>query len=399
MSGLSVFGGRRIDQDWVDRLNGHWTVLLISAMSAGAFLARFFFLSISCLTPAHSTAAFNTYAHQVCLHKQVFIKDPGMFATYDPSTHQDKVVSWHLWFPVILFLQASVFKAPAVVWQLLKQLVGVNMNETVSTLSASQAMKPEKRGYIFRDAALVISRTTTNRCIVGILYLFVKFLFCVNLLAQFIFLTVVVKDRIGIKANATEILSYNETTVPAFPRNVLCDIHIKHFENIQSYTLTCDLVINDEFEKFYVVLWFWVLAVFLVSAVNFMMWFACLFVPCVRTSRITSYVTAFNRNADSGAGLASTFVTCFLGVDGVWLITMIARNSSELVAADLTRHLFQIYKETHTGRNVGLQPLYSQQIGSHAQASALPASQDIPLATFNPGSEKEEQPLVGKRSV
>ncbi|XP_041366858.1 innexin-19-like [Gigantopelta aegis] len=171
------------------------------------------------------------------------------------------------------------------------------MKETVSTLSASETMRPEKRGYIFRDTALVISRTTTNRCIVGMLYLFVKFLFCVNLLAQFIFLTVVVKDRIGIEANATEILSCNETTVPAFPRNVLCDIHIKHFENIQSYTLTCDLVINDEFEKFYVVLWFWVLAVFLVSAVNFMMWFACLFVACVRTSRITSYVTAFNRDA------------------------------------------------------------------------------------------------------
>ncbi len=57
-----------------------------------------------------------------------------------------------------------------------------------------------------------------------------------------------------------------------FPRVTLCDFHIRQNTNVHRYTFQCVLPINLFNEKIFIIVWFWLLFVSLVSSISLIHW-------------------------------------------------------------------------------------------------------------------------------
>ncbi|XP_046561360.1 innexin-19-like [Haliotis rubra] len=339
---LSIFR-RALDQDMVDNVNGFWSVLLLALCSVGAFLVRYVTDPISCWHPVHWTSSHSSYADQTC-----FLTDRYYGTNPSLPSHQvrEPVPSYHLWIPLILVFQALAFKVPNTIWNGGKHLLSLNLDETVSSLNNVQLTNAENRQAIFSDAARVFgSLLRRNRLFLALLYLFVKLLSCVNLIAQLMFLTIYFRQYLAIRVGSSAGFNMDSIIKPLLIKDVLCDISVRKMTNVQIFTVQCTLPITEIYEKMFTFLWYWVFLLAVITVLNLVLWAGYLFLPFLRDSRIAAHVKAAKGSSPDEHSI-TRFISSFLGIDGVLILSMISQNSNELVAANLTQHLYQVFQET-----------------------------------------------------
>ncbi|XP_046329070.2 innexin unc-9-like [Haliotis rufescens] len=338
---LSIFR-RGLDQDMVDNVNGFWSVLLLALCSAGAFLVRYITDPTSCWYPAHLTASHVSYSDHACFLTDVFYQP---YTSYVPKSSHERVPSYHLWIPLILFFQALAFKVPNIIWNSGKNFLTFNMDETVESMKCVQLTNAENRQAIFSDAARVFgSLLRRNRFFLALLYLFVKILSCVNLIAQFMFLTIYFRQYLAIRVGSYAGLDMGSIVKPLLVKHVFCDIDVYMLKNLRKFTVQCILPITEIYEKMFIFLWYWVFLLAVITILNLVLWAGFLFIPFLRDGRIAAHINAAKGSRPDEPNV-TRFIRSFLGIDGVLVLAMISRNSSELVAADLTQHLYQVFQE------------------------------------------------------
>ena len=151
-----------------------------------------------------------------------------------------------------------------------------------------------------------------------------------------------------------------------FPRITMCYFKIRILGNLQRYTVQCALLINLYNEIIFIFIWFWFIMVTFVSAYSFcfFLWKAVymrgkiLFVEAriesglVKRGDDTIYgTTRFNTGVQDNyqdflkirKEKVTRFVRYELKGDGVFLLRMVAWNSSGLIAVDLVTRLWDIY--------------------------------------------------------
>ncbi|KAL8563541.1 hypothetical protein ACOMHN_025395 [Nucella lapillus] len=178
-------------------------------------------------------------------------------------------------------------------------------------------------------------------------YLFTKLLYCVNIVMHFFLLNSFlsmeynlfgfqVLDRLRKGENAAQNVR--------FPRVTLCDFLITQMSNIHRYTVQCVLSINLFNEKIFIVLWFWLFLVALLTWGNLTHWLFWVLVKENKVRYVRKYLTLGDQiHTGKDRILCRKFANDYLRDDGIFVLRVVGSNSSELALKDLMLHLWKIF--------------------------------------------------------
>lgn len=166
-------------------------------------------------------------------------------------------------------------------------------------------------------------------------------------------------------------------TSSRFPKITMCDIQIRELGNIHNHTIQCALPMNLFNEKIYIFVWFWLYFVGCATLFSFVVWTYTCLILCRQEPYVQARLEAIYcipHAAEHKVGNISVykskvdkylpdkkrvwkFVNSFLRRDGIFIVHMVAKNTSDLVAAELLYGIWEFYidnEETKRERNFSL---------------------------------------------
>lgn len=274
------------------------------------------------------------------------------------------------------YLFFFLLQLPNLIWRMLNKTGGVNIDRLVELAENTQLGKPEEREKTIVQVAKYLDiwlkthhyyhfnlivrmrqkfgnifcfwfAKREGKFLIGF-YLFVKMLYAANVVFQFFILnkflamnyTVYGYDVIKMLVTEGEFADAYR-----FPRITLCDFEIRQLENIQRYTVQCVLPINLFNEKIFIFLWFWYLIVAVVSCWSYLSWLIHSLISHNRSHYVKKYLKIHDSlKNEADAKLAKKFANEYLKDDGVFVLQVVGKNTSELVVTDLVNNLWNLYK-------------------------------------------------------
>uniref|UniRef100_A0AC34QEW4 Innexin n=1 Tax=Panagrolaimus sp. JU765 TaxID=591449 RepID=A0AC34QEW4_9BILA len=223
-----------------------------------------------------------------------------------------------------------------------KGLQGQHREREVETLAqyisdTVQVFRPENR------------RTTVrNGWNATILYLFIKFLYLVNIVGQLLIMD---------KFLGGSYLSWGYETLTdvaqgkpwqeseIFPRVIMCDFTVRRLGNpFQRYSIQCVIMMNMINEKLYLFLYVWFAIVAVVTAINFLYYLFVLCFPRFRIAFIYANVNKSKTDLDMSQKDFRQFVQEYLRPDGVLLLQFVRQHVGGRVTYDLVNQLLKNFK-------------------------------------------------------
>ncbi|XP_046585493.1 innexin unc-9-like isoform X2 [Haliotis rubra] len=288
----------------------------------------------------------------------------------------DKDVGYYRWAMLIFILQALMFELPHFIWRSLNGHSGLNIKRIIRMCMETQLNSKDTRDKKLDQIAKFIDRwlrtyrkftsPTLKFCQFGnrsgrylvLLYMFTKFLYLVNVVAQFQILTIFLgfnywKYGAEVVGYLTEDPHWND--LQRFPRVGMCDFDIRQLQNIHRYTVQCVLSINLFLEKIFAGQWFVLALLSVVTLVSFLSWF----IEEVFTSRRERFLHKYmyfidEENKKQGGSLNTNmfkkFVRGYLRHDGVFVIRTVANNTNDVLAYDLLNRLWSMFENQHNVR-------------------------------------------------
>ncbi|CAG5126001.1 unnamed protein product, partial [Candidula unifasciata] len=300
LSNISLSRGVR-DDDSVDQLHHFATVAIFATFAALIGMNQYVGDPIHCWVPAQFPKHHTEYAENVCWISQMYYvpMDEEIPFIKDKRMHRD--ISFYRWVVAIFLLQCFLFKFPNMLWKELRGYSGLNVQKIVNMVEDLTTSPPDKKDKVVSDICMFIHkwlqsyRVYKYNLMVKVkekmssilcfmlgkrqgtyltgLYLFIKLLYLVNVLGQFIMLTAFLKFNYWTYGlQVLQHLGGKWVDIDHFPRVVMCDFEIRQLQNIQTYTLQCVLSINLFIEKIFAIAWFWLFLLTVASIINFVSW-------------------------------------------------------------------------------------------------------------------------------
>ncbi len=283
-------------------------------------------------------------------------------------------ISYYQWVALILACQAVLFYMPRPLWRLFNRKSGIAVSTiTDAALECQRKPDPESRDRTIRYMVKQMGRfllelnrnhmmSTTCKSLwysvygnyLVLLYLLIKAVYIANVVGQLFMLNAFLDTNFNMYGfHVMKKMSRGEewTSSETFPRVTLCDFKIRVLGNIQRYTVQCSLHMNLFNEIIFIFVWFWFVFVAAVTAGSLLMWiFTSFYVPHTRKyikSRLVAMekIQHMSKNRDD----LNEFVELYLRRDGAFIIRMVARNASDLIAAELIAGLWEHYLDHKKG--------------------------------------------------
>jgi len=132
---------------------------------------------------------------------------------------------------------------------------------------------------------------------------------------------------------------------PRFPRVTMCDFSIRQLRNVQQYSVQCVLPINLFNEKIFMFVWFWLVAVSVLSTANFLIW---AYIMIFRQHRIR-YMKKFLRvndcyKSEIDKKMAVKFCEQYLRQDGIFVLRLVGKNANDVLVSELIVQLWHYYR-------------------------------------------------------
>jgi len=145
-----------------------------------------------------------------------------------------------------------------------------------------------------------------------------------------------------------------------FPRVTLCDFSVRgYMGNVHPHTVQCVLPVNFFSEKVYLVLWFWLALLGALTAVGLVRWAWVLLPERGRRRYVRQNLKIMARLRGNGAPgserdrkMSRRFTECYLRQDGVFVLKLVAKNSTDLVVADILAALWDNYRVKPSANNI-----------------------------------------------
>ena len=374
-------GKERHDDDFVDRLNHRYTVLIIVVFAIAVTTVQYIGKPITCWAPKHFTGSHIKYTTSYCWVRNTYYLP--FSERIPPEGAPRQVIPYYQWIPFILLIQAFLFYVPSIVWNGLNQKSGVDADDILDTAQRlPQRQRGKKRlvklivGQFDRflrgprsnrqgqDCTINCKDLVSNTCCrccahhggnyLVLLYLASKLLYIANIVAQLFILNVVLMTNYNkFGAQALEgFFTTGETeehilgNTKTFPRVTLCDFRVRRLGNVQRYTVQCLLPINLYTEKVYIFLWFWMILVVMITGINFLTWLARAVFKSDRLTFIKNHLRYGEQlNDDEDKDLVEPFTTEYLKQDGVFLLRLIGHNSNGITVSEITVALWKAWRE------------------------------------------------------
>ena len=281
------------------------------------------------------------------------------------ADHPRQLIPYYQWVGLILIAQALVFFIPRPIWGFMNKMSGIAVNTiTDAAIECQTKMNPAARSEIMRYMINHMTRFLREAHIgesgyplckqfwkvfmsyyLVTTYLLIKLLYITNVLGQIYFMNLFLNTEYhwyGVEVLASLGKGDSWSTSERFPRVTLCDFKIRVPGNVQPYTVQCALPVNLLNEMIYTFLWFWFVFVTLCTSVSFAMWFIKIaFLPgvvkyisvrLITSSECSDLTVKLNTKEKL---MISAFVHNYLRRDGLFMVWMVAKNTSDVVAAEL----------------------------------------------------------------
>jgi hypothetical protein len=386
----------RCDDDFADRLNFRYTVAALVVFAILVTSKQYVGEPIDCWAPAHFSKPHVAYAKDYCWIRNTYylpmeeeIPKDGQpdQVEQDLAKHGGHEIMYYQWVPIVLLIQAFFFWAPSAIWQSFGDNSGIDVGNLISEgqLLASVQMEEEVRQKIIKkmvrqvDRYLsayngsknsthsswtvsikhLVSRTCCVSCsrerssYLVTLYLIVKALYVINVILQLFALDAFLGTAYhtyGIDVLRAVANGEDWTASPRFPRITMCNMKVRRLGNVHRYTLQCVLPINLFNEKIYLLLWFWLVFVAIVTCITAVSWLVRIFSRRRRRLYIRRYLNLAGRvdpNYSRDQGKMVHFIDKYMRQDGTFLVRVMTAAANGLTAMELTAGLWDYYWKTH----------------------------------------------------
>lgn len=287
----------------------------------------------------------------------------------DEDDNSRKRISYYQWIALMFIAEAILFYVPRALWRMLSLKAGISLYAITDTATSYQSKSDPKKleqmlSFMTRTLKKYILETNKKRdaskrgrCLHGnhlmICYLFVKLLYILNVVGQLWILNVFLGTDFylyGIEVMGRMVKGEDWTTSNRFPRTALCDFKIRAVGNIRRYTVQCSLPANLLNEMFFIILWFWFFFVLAVTATSLLVWLYRANNLKHRIQFVRNRLYAMQRihrrpqtNPSPEDNRLKEFVRDFLNRDGFLVISLVVKNSSDVIAAEITSGLWSWY--------------------------------------------------------
>lgn len=371
-----VFKSTRNDDDLIDRMNHQYSVIFLFLFTVIISTSQYVGDPIHCWTPGHFTSNHNDYTNRVCWISYTYSIPRN---TLVGQSDLKSVINYYQWVPLVMLLQAFLFYLPCLMWRVFSERSGININNLVEAADTIQnALYPERRDktikYMIRhlDHYLDYQREYQGGCCGGVrrflarkmclicgnrqgnylltLYLITKVLYLVNLFSQLFMLNAFLGSDYhlyGFEVLRDLFTGRNLKPSIRFPLTTLCDFQIHAIGNTHNHTVQCVLPINFFNEKIYLFLWFWMVLVAAATAISLVRWIWLLGFRYTRIRYVRKHLKVMgklNKDSDRDRKLSRKFAQMYLRQDGVFVLKLVAKNSTDLVVADIVSALWDNYK-------------------------------------------------------
>jgi len=364
------------DDDWVDRLNHLYTVILLVIFAVFISTGQYAGNPIECWTPAHFTGSFVAYTKSYCWIKNTYYIPMSDTIPVEHHRRDSEELTYYQWVPIILMFMAFLFKFPCLVWRTMNGGSAINLDKITTMAVSTQIGSPDSRKQTiqhiaqYMDRWLEAHRNYHMNALIRVrqrlskvfcflcgkrdgtyltgLYVAVKFLYVVNVIVQFFILNGFMGSWFSLYG--FEVMDglagdHDWKESPRFPRITLCDFDIRQLQNIQRYTVQCVLPINLFNEKIFIFLWFWFCIVAILTCGNFLFWIYRTFIHHSRIAWIKKYLRSMDElKGEMDKKFARKFADEYLRDDGCFVLRLVAKNSSDILLADLIQELWKLFK-------------------------------------------------------
>ncbi|CAH1800201.1 unnamed protein product [Owenia fusiformis] len=371
---ITVWAGRS-DDDSVDRLNYRYTTIILVLFAVLVTGKQYVGHPIACWTPTRFTEAHVEYANSLCWIKNTYVI-PTIDADIpkEDALREQEEIGYYQWVPIALLCQAALFYFPCLVWRFLNDKSGINLNGLVSSVQDVHA-NPDNRDKMIDFMVRCIDRGLASRqdrrrglCFkikhrlaqmklfcgrrhgnyLMPLYYAIKLLYIVNSMGQLLLLNIFLGTDYtlyGVQVIRDLLKGSDWTATQRFPRVTLCDFKVREVGlNVHRYTVQCVLPINLFNEKIYLFIWFWFLTIAVLTLFSFLTW-----IWLMVFSRRTKYIKSFLKllgmyNGERDKKMLRTFADTYLRQDGIFVLRLLERNTSDIILSEIIAGLWENYK-------------------------------------------------------
>ncbi|XP_013379272.1 innexin unc-9 [Lingula anatina] len=370
----------RSDDDSFDRLNHRYSAAVLLVFALLTTMKQYVGEPILCWVPGRFTGAMEDYTNAMCWISNTYwvpfetrIPNPD-----DPKPH----IAYYQWVPIVLLLQALLFKLPCVAWRLLSYNSGIDIQAMFKKLERDEIIEHKKMKSNVKEVTRYLARyldatrdqphgccawarriMSSYLCVcVGkrrgnylyMLFLWIKILYMVNGLGQMFLLNAFLGTQFTMYGYQIieDLINWRDwTETGRFPRTTLCDIKIRELGgNIHRHTIQCGLPINFFNERIYMFLWFWLVFVSAGTIFGFFTWMSLFSVNerkvfVKKTISMTGKGDSIEQNRDTKR--LKNFVTKYLRMDGVFVLKLLAKNTSDVVISRVVYSLWKRYLKRH----------------------------------------------------
>ncbi|CAG2196167.1 innexin unc-9-like isoform X2 [Mytilus galloprovincialis] len=368
------------DDDFIDRLNHKYTVMLLVIFTVIVSTSQYVGDPIECWCPTDFTENRVDYTNFVCwVSNTYYIPMQNQIpAQYDQRREQE--LTYYQWVPLILLVCSMFYKVPRLIYKVLNSYSGISIDKINGMARDTQYLAPEDRekklkhiskymGQWLKSASPHRAGLCPNlRTQIGNVCFFLcgrhfgnylttvamvyKILFLVNSIVMMYLMNSFMGSKYSVYG--FEVLNSlyegeDWTYSPRFPRVTLCDFEIRQMTNLQRWTVQCVLPVNLFNEKIFIFLWFWMVFIAIANG------FGCLtnlygyLLPHHRRSYIRKYlkINDLHKKTDSDRRIRADFVKDFLKQDGIFVLRQISNNANDVIASEVIRYLYRDFLEKY----------------------------------------------------
>ncbi|XP_033728777.1 innexin unc-9-like [Pecten maximus] len=358
-----------IGEFFIQHLNSGYCSFLFVLTAIVVVAKDVFGEKIKCWCPATFTDKQVDYTNNYCYIRNTYYVSPGRTIPRYGEDRQEYEITYYPWVPVILLSQCVLFVIPKWTWMELQTCASFSF---ISRLTKSQSSlstdEQSKIAHIMhrwiqirvlkKKPGIRVQRNThsfelSRESYLAKAYAICCLLYVMNSLGQMYLLDRVLGNKF--LTLGTDVLFQNnpEENGPGmvrFPTVTFCDADIRRMTNVKTYTVQCSLPNNLFNEQIF--LWVWFLLVFL-SIINFLSLLDN-FTIFIRGRRrvLIRRLLVFGENQTNSSQdvgndrkLFDEFLDHYLGVDGVFVISVIRYQLGAVYTSVLVENLWNIFND------------------------------------------------------
>jgi hypothetical protein len=411
----SILNLRKIkNDDFVDRINSHYTVFILISFCILVSSAQYVGHPISCWCPAEYTTAMVQYTNYVCWIANTYYVPSNKNL---PNPNQPRLyIAYYQWVPFILITMSILFYLPSILWSLMLNSSNLNPNSLMKLLQSNDIfISTETHDKMINNVAKLIDQALnihfnqkhfrrnssflfrfknkiSRSCLpkyqsgrfLSFLYIFIKFLYCINVFGQFFLLNLFMGidyNIYGYQVIQDLINGVNFWESPRFPRLTICDFTVRSLGNNNNmFTIQCTLPINLFNEKIFIFIWFWLCFVafltfysILISLISFSASSRMSFIKRYFNYKINNqnrryflhnylnnnpnhiYINLesprlvqqqeLNLNSNRNKRMFKLFIFDYLKHDGILLLWIIKKNTNDIIVGELIHLLWNHFNK------------------------------------------------------